>query len=334
MIAPDALKAKNLALYWTWAVVYYEQEDDIRFRPALQHALAHQDRDPAGYGQGEKIYIAAIFHDNEAALPYWTRSMLDFIAYLGLNNVFVSIVENNSSDRTPQLLHAFDDALGRLHVQRRILVNDTGVPRPPDIAWNARIDFLSALRNHALEPFVQRGGYAKVLFSNDVFVEFESLLELLETADGDYDMACALDFGHVGAYDMWVLRGRLGHLVASIWPYQAVKAGEPVPVFICWNVVVLFQADAVLPVQLRANRTLSASPVRRPPPPTHPLANALGESPALAPSLAFRSSPAGEGCFLSESFLLPYDMRRVMGLEKIYVNPRVISGYSLRIGLW
>ena len=348
------IPALRTTLWWTQVViyisiiivgyreyVYFENADDIRFRPALQKALSHRDRDPTGYGKGERIYFAAAFYNNQEILPYWTKTLLDVIAYLGTDNVFVSVVENNSDDKTPELLRDLDEALARRNVQRRILVQDAGVPRPPDMAWNNRIEFLAAIRNRALEPLIERGGYDKVVFSNDIYIEPESLIELIETADGNYDMACAMDFGHFGAYDMWVLRDRLGHLTAGIWPYffdaadyEAVKSGSPVPVFTCWNGIVAFQADPVLPVHLRSNRTLSTSPLRRPPPPTHPLSNSLGDSPAVTPPLVFRASPRGEGCYSSESYLLPYDMRRIMGMERIYVNPRVITAYVWHFYVW
>lgn len=320
---------------------HYENEDDIRFRPALQNALSHTERDPAGYAKGEKIFIAVAFYNNEEVLPYWTNMLLDVIAYLGSDNVFVSVVENNSGDRTPELLREMDSKLAALNVKRRILIGDTAVYKPDDLSWNIRIDFLAAIRNRALEPLVEMGGYDRVVFSNDIYIEPESFIELLETADGQYDMTCALDFGHFGAYDMWVLRDRVGHLAAGIWPYffdtasyMAMKNGAPVPVFACWNGIVVFAADVVLPVHLRSNRTLSTEPLRRLPPATHPLANTIAESPALTPPLAFRSSPHGEGCFSSESFLLPYDMRRIMGLDRIYVNSRVITGYVWHLYVW
>lgn len=320
---------------------HYENEQDVRWKPALRKALSHNPRDRAGYGKGEKIYIAASFYNNQDVLPYWMNTLLDTIAYLGPNNVFVSIVESNSDDRTPGLLRELDNSLAKLDVQKRILIQDKAVPRPPDMAWNNRIDFLAAIRNRALEPLVETGGYQKVVFSNDVFIEPESLIELIETADGNYDMACAMDFNHFGAYDMWVLRDRMGHLTAGIWPYffdqadySAMKSGSPVPVFTCWNGIVVFQADPVLPIHLRSNRTLSTSPLKRPPVPTHPLAGSLGTSPAVTPPLVFRSSPRGEGCYSSESFLLPYDMRRIMGMERIYVNPRVHTSYAWHFYVW
>ena len=128
--------------------------------------------------------------------------MLSAIRYLGPENVFVSIVESYSQDKTPELLRQFDASLAKLHVPRRIVVQDTATEKPEDLAFDNRIEFLAAVRNRAMEPLVDHGGYDKVLFSNDVFVEPESIIELIETANGDYDFACAMDFNHFGCVFM------------------------------------------------------------------------------------------------------------------------------------
>ncbi|KAI0787276.1 cryptococcal mannosyltransferase 1-domain-containing protein [Fomes fomentarius] len=319
----------------------FENPADVRFRHALGEALLDPHPRPSGYGRGEKVFIAAAFHQNEAVLPYWTRSMLDVITYLGTNNVFVSILEGYSGDRSPELLEEFARELDRRGVQNRIVVRDTSIPKPGVLEWNPRIEFLAGTRNRVLEPLVASGEYDKVLFSNDVYVEPESVIELLETHDGAFDFACGMDFGNFGAYDMWVLRDRLGRLTAGIWPYfldaadyEAMRAGDPVPVFTCWNGIVAFRADPLLPVHLRSNNTLSNSPLPNPLPPYHPFRGRSGQrAPALMPPLAFRTSAEGE-CFSSESFLLPYDFRRVMDLDRIYVNPRVVVGYMWRYYVW
>ncbi|KAI0357306.1 hypothetical protein OH77DRAFT_1476870 [Trametes cingulata] len=323
------------------AYKHYEHPPDVRLRPALQRALADPHPDPTGYApRREKIFIAAAFHQNEQVLPYWTRAMRQAIVYLGTANVFVSVVENYSTDRSPDILRAFAADLERMGVQHRVLVQDETVEKPEHVEWNARIEFLAAIRNQALEPLLQSGGYDRVLFSNDIYIEPESILELLDTRRGDYDFACGLDFGHFGAYDMWVLRDRAGRLTAGIWPYffdaasyEAIKAEQPVPVETCWNGIVAFRADPLLPVHLRKNDTLSQSPLARPPPPNHPWASRLGPSPALTPPLKFRASVEGE-CYSSESFLLPYDFRRVMGLEKVYANPLVVNAYVWPYYVW
>ena len=325
-----------------WNIIDYEKPGDVRFRSALHTALADPNPNPVGYGRGEKIFIAAAFHQNEAVLPYWTETIMDTITYLGPDNVFVSVVENYSTDRSAELLREFAADLDGRGVRNRVLVQNETIQRPEDMNWNPRIEFLAGIRNQVLEPLVAEGGYDRVLFSNDIYIEAESVIELLETREGDYDFACGMDFGHFGAYDMWVLRDRLGRLTAGIWPYfldagsrAAVEADEAVPVFTCWNGIVAFRADPVLPVHLRSsNSTLSTAPLARLPPATHPLAGQLGPSPAWTPELRFRASGPDEGCFSSESFLLPYDFRRVMGLEGVFANPRVVSGYTWRHYVW
>ncbi|EGO00672.1 glycosyltransferase family 69 protein [Serpula lacrymans var. lacrymans S7.3] len=315
----------------------FEQPEEVRYRDIINTAIEHPKY--TGYGRQEKIFIAAAFSNNQDVLPYWSASLIKVIHYLGTRNVYVSILESGSSDQSPLLLRELDGMLARLHVERRILTEDDVVKKPEDMGGNNRIDFLSAIRNRALEPLIEMGGYDKVVFSNDIFIEPESFIDLIDTMNGDYDMACGLDFGHYGLYDDWVIRDRLGKLPSTIWPYffeqadyQAIVKEEPVPVFTCWNGIVVFAADPLLPIHLRSNRTLSTDALPYELPATHPAAHNAsmrGPSPALTPPIRFRSSAPDE-CFSSESFLLPYDLRRQFNMQRIYVNPRVITGYQWR----
>lgn len=141
-------------------------------------------------------------------------------------------------------------------------------------------------------------------------------------------------------YDAWVIRDRLGRLVSSLWPYfledagmQAVMADEPAPVFSCWNGITAFRSDPFLPVALRTSARLSASPLSAPLPTSHPAYSPTPLAPARTPPLKFRAAVPGE-CFSSESFLLPYDMRRQFGMDQIYVNPRVITSYDWWFYVW
>ena len=139
-----------------------------------------------------------MFHNNEEVIPYWSDSIIKAIHYLGADNVFVSIIESRSDDQSPALLQQFDDRLDAMHVQRRILTQDTAITKPDIVTEIQRIQFLSALRNRVLEPLVENGGYDKVIFSNDIFIEPETILELLYTSEGEYDMACGMDYGQWG----------------------------------------------------------------------------------------------------------------------------------------
>ncbi|OBZ74328.1 hypothetical protein A0H81_05807 [Grifola frondosa] len=252
----------------------------------------------------------------------------DTIAYLGPANVFVSIVENYSNDRS-RSLRDLQTELDRLNVKNRILIQDETIKRPGhELESTHRLPRRHPQPNPRAPPRTRR--YDKVIFSNDVFIEPESVIELLETNGGNFDFACGLDFGHFGLYDAWVLRDRAGRLASGIWPYFFDKAtttrsrGDARPVFTCWNGIVAFVADPFLPYTPLQPHTLHELPPN--PLPDTPHARAHRPVPALTPPCA-SARPAGE-CFSSESFLVPYDFRRVMDLQRIYVNSRVIVGYS------
>ncbi|KAF8202750.1 cryptococcal mannosyltransferase 1-domain-containing protein [Mycena galopus ATCC 62051] len=334
----------SLALFGVYMLQTYELPIDHRFKERVE--LANRIPKPEGYGTGEKIFIAAMFYNNGPVLPYWIKEFTKVIYYLGPENVFVSIVESNSGDNTAELLRGFDKTLEEMEVERRILIGDTSIPRPSDMGTAPpRIQFLAAVRNLVMEPLVEYGGYTRVIFSNDVFIEAESVVELLDTKGGDYDMACGLDLAYWGLYDQWVIRDRLGRIASTLWPYfledtgfRAVMADEPAPVFACWNGIIAVRADPFLPIALRSSTQLSTAPLARPLAPTHPFyAQSLNYtpplSPALTPPLRFRASAPDE-CFSSESFLLPYDLRRLFDLQKIYANPRVINGYAWEWYVW
>jgi hypothetical protein len=111
-----------------------------------------------------------------------------------------------------------------------------------------------------------------------------------------------------------------------------MQSDSPVPVFSCWNGIVVFKADPVLPIHLRSNHTLSNDPLSFALPASHPAAHdpsLRGPTPALTPPIRFRASIPGE-CLSSESFLLPYDFRRVFDMQRIFTNPRVIVAYDWR----
>ncbi|KAJ6454206.1 hypothetical protein C8R45DRAFT_1192217 [Mycena sanguinolenta] len=115
--------------------------------------------------------------------------------------------------------------------------------------------------------------------------------------------------------------------------FRAVMADEPAPVFACWNGIIAVRADPFLPIPLRTGQLFTA-PLARPLAPTHPAyEQPANMTPALTPPVRFRSSAPDE-CFSSESFLLPYDLRRQFDLQNIYANPRVINGYVWNWYVW
>ncbi|ODQ70985.1 hypothetical protein LIPSTDRAFT_5732 [Lipomyces starkeyi NRRL Y-11557] len=55
---------------------------------------------------GRKYFIAANLWNNEAILDQWGKELIRAIEILGSENVYISIVENDSEDRTPEKLGA------------------------------------------------------------------------------------------------------------------------------------------------------------------------------------------------------------------------------------
>ena len=129
--------------------------------------------------------------------------------------------------------------------------------------------------------------------------------------------------------------------MSSVWPYlieetgrEAVIAEDPAPVFTCWNGIVAIKADPFLPVELRHPGRLAATPFTEQLPTTHPAyPRPENQTPATTPPIYFRAS-ANRECFSSESFNLPYDLRRQFNMTRIYINPRVIVGYDWSHYIW
>ncbi|KAJ7596535.1 cryptococcal mannosyltransferase 1-domain-containing protein [Mycena floridula] len=355
LVGPNnSSKRRQLRLYPTWLFLglsifmlmvstSYSYSGDTRYKRAVEKAVKNPNS--KGYsGNGEKVFIAAMFYNNEPILPYWTSQMLRVVDYLGKENAFISIVESNSGDNTAIMLQGFDAELKLRDIPHRIIVHDKSIARPESMETKEpRIRFLSSVRNKVLEPLVQNGGYDRVLFSNDVFVEAESVVELLKTRNGDYDFVCGLDLSYWALYDAWVIRDKLGRLVSSLWPYLPQDAGkedimrdEPSEVFTCWNGIVAFRSDPLLPVYLRSSYlTNRTSPLVRPLPESHPAFPKYATySPAKMPPLRFRTSVETKECFSSEAFLFPYDLRRQFEMNKIFINPRVITSYDWPFYVW
>ncbi|KAJ7287808.1 cryptococcal mannosyltransferase 1-domain-containing protein [Mycena rebaudengoi] len=278
----------------------YEHPGDHRYKQDVEKANSLPRRE--GYHNGDKIFIAAMFFNNGGMLPYWITEITKFIYYVGTDNVFVSIVESNSDDTTPQLLEDFDTTLKLMGVARRILTHESSIKKPDDMKTaTPRIEFLASLRNLVMQPLVEKGG-------------LESVVELLTTRNGDYDYVCGLDFGPWGLFDQWVIRDRLGRIISTVWPFffedkgtGPVKQDEPATVFACWNGIVAFNPEPFVPIPLRTPGRLSTSPLSRPLAPSHP---AFPQSPDLTPA---QTPP-----LRFQSFLLPYDMRRQFDMQNYW----------------
>lgn len=150
----------------------------------------------------ETVFITANLYNSEHLFPAFSDSLLELVHHLGESNVFVSIYESNSQDRTKQLLSSLERDLHLHGVQNSIRMLDNS--RRHDMS---RIERLAIIRNEALSP-IQAGihglhgrNFSKLVWLNDIFFRPESVLELLSTNAGHYDQVCALDYFPLGFYD-------------------------------------------------------------------------------------------------------------------------------------
>ncbi|KAJ2241797.1 hypothetical protein GGI13_007196 [Coemansia sp. RSA 455] len=192
---------------------------------------------------------------------------------LGHGQVFISIYENGSEDRTKEILHRFDSMLESLGITHRILADNTCKLRNMH-----RIEYLAKVRNLALEPLYSSDAkYGRVLFINDIFFCMTDLLELLfQARTHSAHLTCGEDFdmfnGAPGFYDIWITQDMRGEMPKKEMhrisnddiTMVAQMRDRPFQVQCCWNGAALidaqvFRGDNGLRFQRSAEGECSAS---------------------------------------------------------------------------
>lgn len=102
-----------LTLAGAWVLATYSSPGDNRYKNVVENAV--KTPKPQGYGNGgqqshsfsqvpfihsfsEKIFIGAMFYNNEKIIPYWTERMVKVIRYLGtvrLNRFVKNVLTND-----------------------------------------------------------------------------------------------------------------------------------------------------------------------------------------------------------------------------------------------
>ncbi|KAK3049285.1 hypothetical protein LTR09_009463 [Extremus antarcticus] len=226
-------------------------------------ALAQPSEEPLKPLGSERIFIASVNRNNEAVLrSNWTASVLELAKQIGHDNVFISIEESGSWDKTQELLtnlaHDLDDAGIRAHVVLDGTSHEQEVNQvPAETGWVwtprrrmelRRIPYLSKQRNKGLQPLYEMAEagerFDKILFLGDVVFTAEDVQTLVNTRGGEYAAACALDFSRAPLlYDTFAMRDSEGEEPLMLrWPFfrsqksrKAIERQESVPVESCWN---------------------------------------------------------------------------------------------------
>lgn len=308
----------------------------LAFGFAVYDSLSWSHRLARGPPVKGRFFIASNLHNNEDILPYFTRELDRFIRHVGKDNVFVSVVEDHSTDKTPGLLRDWASRLDKSGVSNLILTN-FHMPEKKELE---RIERMAFLRNAALQPFFDpRVGFAndtrpgdRVIFINDILFFKEDLLLLADTASEKDSAACSVDFSRHGLYDIWVVRDRRGKDLEQQYPHFLSPTDQllwskqrPVPVFSCWNGVVVMDAHLL---SYFTNHLLTPQPFK-----SIPTFNTIHPSlPSLPPpttGVRFRES-ARQECYSSECFLVWLDIRRKHKGVSLFLHPEVVVTYSLR----
>ena len=198
--------------------------------------------------KNQKYYICANLFNNEDILEDWLIQMKLLISYLGTSNVYVSIFENgDSKDLTGEYLEDFREYLNELSIPNKIITTKQLEKGNKD-----RIVFMAMLRNKALEFLYEISpldwNSTTILFFNDIIYNYQDIINLISTNNGDYDAVCGMDY-YECFYDAWVSIGLDGQRFRDNYPYfinkvaqDAFIEGETIRTFSCWNGVIAIKA--------------------------------------------------------------------------------------------
>ncbi|KAF2725789.1 glycosyltransferase family 69 protein [Polychaeton citri CBS 116435] len=289
----------------------------------------------------ERIFIASLPWNNEIILrTHWINQLKDLIRILGVANVYVSIYENGSYDDTKGALRDLYNQLNEMNVKATIVLEELShadiIADPPKTdndhdGWiksprtgelrRRRIDYLAQLRNTVLKPLwdleAEGEHFEKVLFLNDIVYSPPDILRLLNTRDGKYAAACALDFETAPAfYDTFALRDSSGYpAIMQNWPFfrsrssrEALMANKPIPVQSCWNGAIAFDATPFYSSYTpKSHRRL--------------------EFRGVADSLAQKHVEGSECCLIHAD----NPLSSVRTMRGVWINPNVRVGYCAAI---
>jgi hypothetical protein len=214
---------------------------------------------PTASSRNTTFYITATISNMENIIGNYIEQMKKLIKYLGEKNVIISIIENgDSKDQTRKYLREFQQYLKKNKVINHFLLShEIDDPRKKFFPLRKysplRIQFLAKLRNRCFDflyklPNIDYNN-TKIIYFNDIFFEYEDIINLLSTNNEEYDAVCGLDFSDV-FYDRWVSIDLDGNSLKPHFPFFINKQAQdlivnhkPVRVFSCWNGVIVFNGD-------------------------------------------------------------------------------------------
>ncbi|OMJ27413.1 Alpha-1,3-mannosyltransferase CMT1 [Smittium culicis] len=203
-----------------------------------------------------KYFFSMNLYNNEEVLPYIIEECMLLFKFLGPENIFLSIYENGSFDKTKNILIEFKSFLNDLDLRHKIVYDYSVRPK-----IFHRIEYLAKIRNKALEPLESEEKlgrvYDKIVFMNDIFFCHYDILELLYQSDYQKsDVTCPLDYFINGRNprilfrDRWIardlygndFRGNINNLVSHEPSTERYNERLPFQVQCSWNGVAIINS--------------------------------------------------------------------------------------------
>ncbi|KAF9883202.1 hypothetical protein FE257_003859 [Aspergillus nanangensis] len=320
---------------------------------SLRNAVSQSQHSGRGNPRAEKVFIAASLYDHDGQLAggEWGTRVLQLIDMLGVENVFLSIYENDGGPEGEAALRIFEDQVPCNH---SIIFEDhldlDSLPRvtiPGGPERIKRVEYLAEVRNRALRPLDETDTrYDKLLYLNDVIFDPVDATQLLFSTHADtdgvaqYRAACAVDFANpFKFYDTYATRDLEGYRMGlPFFPWFSssgnaqsrhdVLAGtDAVRVRSCWGGMVAFDAHYLQP----APRNSASVDIR----------NQQGRIEYRDQKLParFRASPdlfweASECCLIHADIQEPQSNVDDITDTGIYLNPFVRVAYDTRTLSW
>ncbi|KAI5803333.1 cryptococcal mannosyltransferase 1-domain-containing protein [Peziza echinospora] len=346
-------KRHNYLIFLGIIMTIYTYTSGIAFSYATRYDTihsGHQHRNRQGNAEkaNEKYFLAINFYNNAPVIPHFTNQLLHLVEHLGKDNVYISMVENDSQDDTKLLLWKFTQRLSRkgwMEGKHWSLGMYDGLrERPYEMPWidiPDRMAYMAQVRNLALNPLdTLPTRFTKILFFNDILFHYTQALHLLSLRNGNYALACPLDMDAAGIYDTWVLRDKCGKSTSMFWPFfqdqddrkyverawegrlSAHEASRGLEVGVCWNGLAVMDALEFLRPEVRMEALKSSDETL---------------TTELLPSLRFPPPPPD--CIMSECTFLPLHLLSRLAAAKnsdekkqpvVLLDPTFLPTYSHR----
>ena len=171
----------------------------------------------------DKFFITVLFHyTSYKQFHYFFLEITDLIRYLGPENVYLSIFDNNSTEVDKKMYFLMHDLTEWLIINKVDYIFDRS-ELFNESEYNNSEAFFIDWANHALEYLYTKKdidyNHTKMIFiGHEVFYFYQDIIKLIGTNKGDYDIVCPITYER-GIFDRKSWYGIDGKMFNKIYPF-------------------------------------------------------------------------------------------------------------------